>query len=141
MLIIVLAGGLVYLLSSASRSERPPVVASKPALPPSAQTTGDHEQTPDTAIAPERAAGEAMKDDHTPGQPAAQRAPALEPEIREALGRILNTSSEGLVEVTTDKGTSVDLQGRFQTAPVATIDENGKATIVDYSTLPKEPSP
>jgi len=137
-LIIVLAAGLVYLLSSVSRPESPRALAGKSALPPPARTTQDRKQTPDTAAAPERVAGEAMHHDHA--QPAARRAP-LEPEIREALGRILNTSSEGLVEVTTDKGTSVDLQGRFQTAPVATIDEHGKATIVDYSTLPKEPSP
>lgn len=69
----------------------------------------------------------------------AQPPPALEPEIRRALGRILNTSSEGLVEETRDGVTKVDLQRRFQTAPVATVDEQGNVEITDYTHLPPEP--
>jgi len=65
-----------------------------------------------------------------------QQASELEPEIRDALGNILNTSSEGLVEETRNGVTSVDLQGRFQTAPVATIDKDGNVQITDYSHLP-----
>jgi len=65
------------------------------------------------------------------------QAPALEPKIREALGKILNTSSEGLVEETRNGATSVDLKGRFQTAPVATIDKDGNIQITDYSHLPR----
>jgi len=65
--------------------------------------------------------------------------PALEPEIRQALGKILNTSSEGLVEETRDGVTKVDLQRRFQTAPVATLDEQGNVQITDYTHLPPEP--
>lgn len=64
----------------------------------------------------------------------------LEPEIRKALGELLNTSSEGLVEETRNGVTSVDLQRRFRTAPVATIDADGNIHIQDYSYLPKEQS-
>jgi hypothetical protein len=67
--------------------------------------------------------------------------PPLEPEIREALGKILNTSSEGLVEETRNGATGVDLKGHFHTAPVATVDEHGNVQITDYSHLPKEPTP
>ncbi len=72
--------------------------------------------------------------------PVAQSAPQpqpLEPEIRKALGELLNTSSEGLVEETQNGVTSVDLQKRFQTAPVATIDADGNIHITDYSYLPE----
>lgn len=63
----------------------------------------------------------------------------LEPEIRDALGKILNSSSEGLVEETTAEGAVLlNHQGRFQTAPVATIDSDGKVQIKDYSSLPPE---
>lgn len=65
----------------------------------------------------------------------------LEPEIRKALGELLNTSSEGLVEETRNDATRVDLQRRFRTVPVATIDANGDIHIKDYSYLPKEQAP
>jgi len=60
----------------------------------------------------------------------------LEPEIKKALKKHLNTSSEGLVEEKTDRGVSVDLQGRFQTVPVATINEKGELEIRHFSNLP-----
>jgi len=60
----------------------------------------------------------------------------LEPEIQQALEKMLNTSSEGLVEEKTNQGVSVNLQGRFQTVPVATINEKGEAEIQDYSSVP-----
>lgn len=69
-----------------------------------------------------------------------QQAPPLEPEIRRALGRILNTSSQGLVEKTHEGVVSVDLQHRFQTAPVATVNPQGDVQITDYSQLPPEPA-
>ncbi len=77
---------------------------------------------------------------HEPARSTASSSPPqaseLEPEIRDALGNILNTSSEGLVEETRNGVTSVDLKGRFQTAPVATIDKDGNVQITDYSHLP-----
>lgn len=64
-------------------------------------------------------------------------APELEPEIREALGKTLNTSSEGLVEEKAANGAiGMDLQGRFRTAPVATIDAEGNIQVRDYTSLP-----
>ena len=63
--------------------------------------------------------------------------PRLEPEIREALSEILNTSSEGLVEEPAAHGAvGLNHQGRFQTAPVATVDPEGNVQIRDYSSLP-----
>jgi len=62
----------------------------------------------------------------------------LEPEIHQALTEMLNTSSEGLVEKKTGSSVSVDLQGRFQTVPVATINEKGELEIRDYSSKPKK---
>ena len=60
----------------------------------------------------------------------------LEPEIRKAIQELVNTSSEGLTEEQTNKGINVDLQGRFRTAPVATINENGEVEIQDYTSPP-----
>jgi hypothetical protein len=64
--------------------------------------------------------------------------PQLEPGTRKALAEMLNTSSDGLVEETRNGVTSVNLQRRFRTAPVATIDESGEVSITDYSHLPAE---
>jgi len=60
----------------------------------------------------------------------------LEPEIRDAVREHVNTSHEGLVEEETDKGVEMKLQGRFRTAPVATIDEKGEVTVRDYTAPP-----
>jgi len=58
----------------------------------------------------------------------------MEEDIRKAVNEIVNTSSEGLVEkVSEDGSVSVDLQGRFKTVPVATIDEDGNLVIQDFS--------
>jgi len=65
----------------------------------------------------------------------------LQPEIQEALELMLDTSSEGLSEEVTDKGVSVDLRGRFQTVPVATINEQGELEIQDYSSKPIQRQP
>ena len=60
----------------------------------------------------------------------------LEPEIEKAVNELVNTSHEGLVEVKTDQGVSVDLKGRFRTAPVATINEKGELIVQDYTSAP-----
>lgn len=62
----------------------------------------------------------------------------LEPVIRDAVRKLVNTSDAGLVEEKTDKGVEVKLKGRFRTAPVATIDENGDITVQDYTEPPAE---
>lgn len=61
-----------------------------------------------------------------------------EPEILEALNQHLNTSSSGLTEVKTENSISVDLQGRFQTVPVARINESGELEIEDFTSVPNQ---
>lgn len=56
----------------------------------------------------------------------------ISPEVKHALTKILNTSSEGLKEVVTENGVMVDLEGRFKTAPVAEIKDNGEIVVIDY---------
>jgi len=60
----------------------------------------------------------------------------LEPEIEKAIGELVITSHEGLVEEETDNGIKVDLKGRFRTAPVATIDDKGQIIVQDYTSSP-----
>ena len=62
----------------------------------------------------------------------------LEPEIRARLEKLLNTSSEGLVEEEINGAVRLDLRGRFRTVPVATINEKGEVEITDYTHLPQE---
>ncbi|MDT8281916.1 MAG: hypothetical protein RQ982_03785 [Gammaproteobacteria bacterium] len=62
----------------------------------------------------------------------------LEPGIRDAVRELVNTSHEGLVEEKTDNGVVMKLNGRFRTAPVATVDENGEVTVRDYTSPPGE---
>ena len=69
-------------------------------------------------------------------QPLVVKEKELEPEIRKAIQELVNTSSEGLAEEQTNKGINVDLQGRFRTAPVATINEDGEVEIQDYTSPP-----
>ncbi len=62
----------------------------------------------------------------------------LSPEMRAALAAMINTSSEGLKEVVKPDGTViVDLEGRFQSAMVVSIDENGKMVSTCYSRVPE----
>ena len=62
----------------------------------------------------------------------------LEPEIQRALESMLNTTSDDLVEVETENGVGVDLQNRFQTVPVATINADGEVEIRDYTNAPAQ---
>ena len=62
----------------------------------------------------------------------------LEPGIRDAVRELVNTSQEGLVEEQTANGVQMNLKGRFRTAPVATVDENGEVTVRDYTSPPVE---
>jgi hypothetical protein len=57
----------------------------------------------------------------------------LEPEIQQALEQMTDTRSEGLVEEPAVSGYSVNLQGRFQAVPVATVNERGEVEIQEYS--------
>jgi hypothetical protein len=62
----------------------------------------------------------------------------LEPEIRAAVKELVNTSHEGLVEKETQNGVEMNLRGRFRTAPVATVNEQGEVTVRDYTSAPAE---
>lgn len=66
-----------------------------------------------------------------------RKPPPIEDAIRSSLKEMVNTSSDGLLEKTNKDSISVDLQGRFQTVPVATVDENGQVEIKDYSSIPE----
>ena len=57
----------------------------------------------------------------------------LEPEIQQALEQMTDTRSEGLVEEPAVSGYGVNLQGRFQAVPVATVNEQGELEIQEYS--------
>ena len=113
------------------------------------QVAVDHASNPDSTVMPGPADssaesqldyGNVRRD--VPGNGAAvensehPQVPKLQAGTREALAEILNTSSDGLVEKTVNGVTSVNLQGRFRTAPVATIDASGEVHITDYSHLP-----
>ena len=57
----------------------------------------------------------------------------MDESVRQAVNKIVNTSSEGLIEVQTKDGVVVDLEGRFQSVPVAVIGKDGEVTIKDYT--------
>ncbi len=139
---IALVGVLVYVLLSATQSEKSPAISDKTASPVSSGRSASVEPPRPEHPSPPETVNPASDNTATGpvAAPAQKQAPSLEPEIREALGKILNTSSEGLVEETRNGVTSVDLQGRFQSAPVATIDKDGNIQITDYSQPPKAPA-
>lgn len=61
------------------------------------------------------------------------------PDIQSALSAMVSTSSEGLQEQHLDNGAVlVDLQGRFQSAMVMTIDAQGQRATKCYSKEPHE---
>lgn len=61
----------------------------------------------------------------------------MEPEIRSALEKMTNTSSKGLVEEKAKQGYQVNLQGRFQSVPVAETNQKGEVEVKDYNSIPK----
>lgn len=74
-----------------------------------------------------------------PGRGPVEGTQTLSQEMREALQRLVSTSSEGLKEVTLSDGTVlVDLQGRFKSATVVTIGPDGKLK-TQCVTTPPEP--
>ncbi len=58
----------------------------------------------------------------------------LAPEIQRDVKRLVNPTTEGLVEKEMPDGSTIlPLEGRFRHVPVATIDENGNISIREYS--------
>jgi len=60
----------------------------------------------------------------------------LEPAIHNSVKELVRTSHEGLVEEKTSKGVELKLKGRFRTAPVATLYDDGTITVRDYTVAP-----
>ena len=60
----------------------------------------------------------------------------LEPAIHNSVKELVRTSHEGLVEEKTSKGVELKLKGRFRTAPVATLNDDGTITVRDYTVAP-----
>jgi len=129
---IALVGVLVIALLSTTKPDGTPVAPDHAAVDTPAVTPEASAPLQAEKISPEQQREHVVSTDSA----SSPQVPALEPKIRKALGKILNTSSEGLVEETRNGATSVDLEGRFQTAPVATIDKDGNIQITDYSHLP-----
>ena len=75
----------------------------------------------------------------TPVNTAISLKPDNEPDIdvQNALTGMLNTSSEGLKEIKTENGIMVDLEDRFRSVPVGTINEKGEVFVQDYNSSPK----
>lgn len=71
-----------------------------------------------------------------PGQADPGNNRPLEPAIRNSVRAMVSTSHKGLVEEDTGKGVEMKLQGRFRTAPVAIINDDGSVTVRDYSAAP-----
>jgi hypothetical protein len=91
------------------------------------------------AVLSESGNSDANKVDKSARDPsAATTSKPLEPGIRDAVRQLVNTSHEGLVEEKTDNGVEMKLNGRFRTAPVATVDEQGEVTVRDYTSPPTE---
>ena len=104
--------------------------------------TQEHQTTPATKAAEKGEAkspasgGSIVQLDAARGTPVED--PVLSPEIQAGLAELINTSTEGLVEQRHPDGTvTVDLQGRFQSAMVATIGKDGKVVARCYSKDPE----
>ncbi|MBU1192737.1 MAG: hypothetical protein KKE76_13600 [Gammaproteobacteria bacterium] len=100
------------------------------AMPRSANQPPEKQAAPiaDTKVDP------VAEQDHPDVPAKATQTERLQPEIREQVNALTNTSSEGLVEEVDESGAySVDLKGRFQSVPVAIIGEDGEVTIQEFS--------
>ncbi len=62
----------------------------------------------------------------------------LEPDIHRAVNAMTDASSEGLTEEKTKHGYVVNLEGRFQYVPVATVSDSGEVIVRDYSSAPAQ---
>jgi len=132
LLVVVIAVAVFVLLYFLSGQQKSAVDQQVKVL--SSETDQSVSETSETNNSIENAQTESVSDSK---QPRSSRK-KLEPEIQQALEKMLNTSSEGLVEEKTDNGISVDLKGRFHTAPVATINEKGEVEVQDYNIAPKQ---
>ena len=129
----VLLSGLLLLFQSSGAQGQEPSASSDPQSSQSA--AGEQQLQAGQGTAGK--AGAAQLPDAIP-EHVSPPARGLEPEIRARLEKLLNTSSEGLVEEKINGAVRLDLRGRFRTFPVATINEKGEVEITDYTHLPQE---
>ena len=121
---LALAFGVYFLLRAM------PGEQSSPSQAGSSQSPLDES----TSTAAQEAAGAASPAETvSTATTAVESARPLEPEIQQALEQMTDTRSEGLVEEPAVSGYSVNLQGRFQAVPVATVNERGEVEIREYS--------
>lgn len=133
-LLSLLASAVLPLTALASGPEVDPVTIKRSAPPPKLAASPHPGAVPSPASAGQRAVvdprtGRLVKIPFPSG--------VLSPSMREAL----SDSSEGLVEVPWRRGgVKVDLKGRYQSAFVATVDENGVVYTECISHVPDEAS-
>lgn len=124
LLMLALAFGVYFLLRAM------PGEQSSPSQAGSSQPTLNES----TSTAAQEAAGAASPAETvSTATTTVEPAHPLEPEIQQALEQMTDTRSEGLVEEPAVSGYSVNLQGRFQAVPVATVNERGEVIIQEYS--------
>jgi hypothetical protein len=124
LLMLALAFG-VYLLLRAMPGEQSSPSQAGSSQPPFNESTSTAAQEAAGAASPAETVSTATT--------AVEPARPLEPEIQQALEQMTDTRSEGLVEEPAVSGYSVNLQGRFQAVPVATVNERGEVEIQEYS--------
>ncbi|QTD49160.1 hypothetical protein [Sulfidibacter corallicola] len=120
------------------------VLAGEPETKPekAPEKTQEHQTTPAAKAAEKGEANAAASGGYVVQLDAARGTPVedpvLSPDIQAGLAELINTSTEGLVEQRHPNGTvTVDLQGRFQSAMVATIGKDGKVVARCYSKDPE----
>jgi hypothetical protein len=119
---LLVAAGAMAMPAAAAQPEHAPAEA------PPANDSRPAQTAPDQDSAPAPAAGMLAFRDPVTGQLRPPTEAELEA-IRPQLEALFNQSSEGLQEIVLDDGTvGVDLQGRFQTAVVAVVAEDGTVT-------------
>lgn len=141
-LVVIFVSVLLVSVLYLSLQQKPKSVDKSVELARAAQhkTSNDQAQQPPTgsSIQSSESSGTSSLDSPSaPVDPASTTKKPLTPEMRRALASMLNTSSQGLIEEKTANGYQVDLSGRFQTVPVATINDQGELDIQDYSSLPE----
>lgn len=132
--IIVLLAGAVLLIAYFILQDDGSIVA--PQSESAGSVTTDTLVLEEISHAPVANDADNLPQEHPQTQPQSGIDKRLEPEIRDAVIEHVNTSHEGLVEEETDQGVEMKLQGRFRTAPVATVDEKGEVIVRDYTAPP-----
>jgi hypothetical protein len=124
LLMLALAFGVYFLLRE---------MPGEQSSPPQADSSQAPLNESISTAAPEAAVAASSAGTDSTAAAALEPARPLEPEIQQALKQMTDTRSEGLVEEPAVSGYGVNLQGRFQAVPVATVNERGEVEIREYS--------